>query len=156
MNDMDVQNRYLFFICGEDMYAIKALIVSEIIEYSSITKVPKMSPFVKGVTNIRGNIIPVIDLLERVGLGTTRINDRTSIIVVNHIEDDEKMQIGIIIDEVYEVDNIFPENIQKTPEFGPKIDTRFILQMGKYGDKYVEILDTQSLLKLDELSKVYE
>jgi len=156
MKDMDVQNKYLFFLSGGDMYAIKALIVSEIIEYSNITKVPQMSPFVKGVTNIRGNIVPVIDLLERVGLGTTRINDRTSIIVVNHSEDDEEMQIGIIIDEVYEVDNIFPENIKKAPEFGPKIDTRFILEMGKYRDEYVEILDTQSLLKLDELSKIYE
>ena len=152
--DSSAENKYLLFLVGGVLYAIEALKASEIVEYSSITKVPMMSSYVKGVTNIRGNIVPVIDLLDRFGLGNTQKSDKTSIVVVNYNKGEMPMQIGIIIDEVYEVDNIDPSDIKKAPEFGSKIHAKFILNMGKYDKKYIPILNTDTILDVDELSKL--
>lgn len=149
------QDQYLLFYSGGDIYAIKALSTSEIVEYSMITKVPLMPSFVKGVTNIRGNIVPVIDLLDRFGLGQTQIQPKTSIVVVNYENEDETTtQLGVIIDEVYEVDDIHHEQIKEVPGFGTKIDKKFIAYMGKYEGEYIAILNTQAVLDVAELSKV--
>ncbi len=150
----NTKNQYLLFLVGGVLYGIEALKALEIVEYSDVTKVPMMNSFVKGVTNIRGNIVPVIDLLDRFDLGKTNIGDKTSIIVIQYKKDDKTMQIGIIIDEVYEVDNIDSFYIKKAPEFGSKIDARFILNMGKYDKEYIAILDTNTILNIDELSKI--
>jgi purine-binding chemotaxis protein CheW len=144
------QNQYLLFMVGGVLYAIESLRAQEIVEYSGITKVPMMNSFVKGVTNIRGNIVPVVDLLDRFDLGKTNISDKTSIIVIQY----KSMQIGVIIDEVYEVDSIDPSNIKKAPEFGSKIDARFIKCMGKYNKEYIAILNTDTILNIDELSQL--
>lgn len=152
----DAQNQYLLFYLGGEIYAIKALATSEIVEYSRITKVPRMRSFVKGVTNIRGNIVPVIDLLDRFGLGKSKIGPKSSIVVINYKSDEETTQIGIIIDEVYEVDNIESSRIKDAPEFGSKIERRFINKMGKYKGEYIPILDTQTILDTKELSILSE
>ena len=148
------QDQYLLFYVGGDIYAIEALTTSEIVEYSQTTKVPVMPSFVKGVTNIRGNIVPVIDLLDRFGLGKSPINAKTSIVVMNYKIDSRVIQIGIIIDEVYEVDDISSQQVKETPEFGAKIDKRFILRMGKYQGNYLAVLNTQTILDVNELSKL--
>ncbi len=148
------QEQYLLFYVGGDVYAIKALATSEIVEYSTITKVPLMPSFVKGVTNIRGNIVPVIDLLDRFKLGKTVIGHKTSIVVINYEAGDATTEIGIIIDEVYEVDDIHAEQIKDAPDFGAKIDKKFISFMGKYQGNYIAILDTQAILNIEELSKL--
>ncbi len=148
------QNQYLLFLVGGVLYGVEALKAQEIVEYSSITKVPTMKSFVKGVTNIRGNIVPVIDLLDRFGLGQTSIADKTSIVVVNHEKDEGIMSIGIIIDEVYEVDSIDVEDLTKAPEFGSKIDAKYILHMGKYNKEYIAILNTNTILNIGELSQL--
>ena len=152
--DSNAQNQYLFFLVGGVLYAIESLRAREIVEYVGVTKVPMMSSSVKGVTNIRGNIVPIIDLLDRFALGKTVIGDKTSIIVINYKKDNVSMQIGIIIDEVYEVDNIETSNIKKAPEFGSKVDSKFILNMGKYDKKYIAILNIDTILDIDELSKL--
>ncbi|MEA1917032.1 MAG: chemotaxis protein CheW [Campylobacterota bacterium] len=146
------QSQYLFFYVGHDLYAIESLRAKEIVEYSQITKVPMMNSFVKGVTNIRGNIVPVIDLLDRFGLGKTEICPKTSIVVVNHKYETGNVQLGMIIDEVYEVDDIKLANIKDAPEFGSKINTKYILKMGKYQNEYIAILNTDAILDIDELS----
>ena len=148
------QDQYLLFYLGGDIYAIEALTTSEIVEYSQITKVPMMPSFVRGVTNIRGNIVPVIDLLDRFSLGESSINSRTSIVVINYTIEDRVVQQGIIIDEVYEVDDIHTAQVRAAPEFGAKIDKKFILRMGKYQGNYIAILDTQAILDVKELSKL--
>ena len=151
------QQLLLFYIKG-DIYAMEALQASEIVEFSTITKVPKMERFVKGVTNIRGNIVAVVDLADRFGFGESEIGPRSSIVVVNHryVEDEEErvMQIGVIIDEVYEVDHIERESIKPPPEFGSKIERRFIASMGKYNGDYIAVLDMDTILDTEELSKV--
>ena len=150
----DDKNQYLLFLVGSVLYGIEALRAQEIVEYSNITKVPTMKSFVKGVTNIRGNIVPVIDLLDRFGLGQTSIGDKTSIIVVTYEKDETTMSIGIIIDEVYEVDSIDVSNLTKAPEFGSKIDSKYILHMGKYNKEYIAILNTKTILNIGELSQL--
>jgi len=148
------QDQYLLFYVGGDVYAIKALSTSEIVEYTTITKVPLMPSFVKGVTNIRGNIVPVIDLLDRFSLGQTEVQAKTSIVVINYKIENETTQLGIIIDEVYEVDDINTDQIKDAPSFGAKIDKKFISHMGKYQGDYIAILDTQAILNTTELSKL--
>jgi len=151
----DTQDQYLLFLAGGILYAVEALKAQEIVEYSSVTKVPMMHSYVKGVTNIRGNIVPVIDLINRFGLGETKIGDKTSIVVINYEKNDQKMEIGIMIDEVYAVDRISQSNLKKSPEFGSKIEARYILSMGKYNNKYIAILNTDAILNIDELSKLF-
>ena len=104
--------QYFFFKSGGDIYAIDAHDVSEMVEYQALTKVPMMPPYIKGVTNIRGEIIAVVDLLERFELSQTTIGKKTSLVIVN--------KIALIIDEIHEVDTIAEENIKETLDFGFK------------------------------------
>jgi len=150
----NTQGQYLLFLVGGVLYGIEALKAQEIVEYSDVTKVPMMNSYVKGVTNIRGNIVPVVDLLDRFQLGQTNIGDKTSIVVINYTKNDELMQIGIIIDEVYEVDRIKSSDLKKAPEFGSKIDSKFILHMVKYEKEYISILNTDTILNVDELAQL--
>jgi len=151
-NNTDAKEQYLLFLAGGELYGIEALKAQEIVEYVGVTKVPMVNSYIKGVTNIRGNIVPVIDLIDRFKLGKTKIGDKTSIVVVNYALGDEPTQIGIIIDEVYEVDTIPEFDLKKAPEFGSKIASRFILNMGKYDKKYIPILNSDVILNTKELS----
>ena len=146
--------QYLLFLAGGVLYAIEALKAQEIVEYTILTKVPMMQSFVKGVTNIRGNIVPVIDLIDRFSLGYTTIGDKTSIVVTSYKVDDEEVDIGFLIDKVYEVDTIATQDLRKAPEFGSKIDSKFILKMGKYKNEYIAILNTDLILDVRELSQL--
>jgi len=156
--NLDVQesadSQFLLFLVGSDLYAIEALKTSEIVEYSQITKVPMVASCLKGVTNIRGNIVPTLDLLDRFDLGKTKIDKKTSIVVINHTHNGKSMQMGVIIDEVYEVDDIEESSSREAPEFGSKIDKRFIKKMGKYNGEYIAVLDVEEILDIDELSKI--
>jgi len=152
VNADNTQDQYLLFLAGGELYAMEALKAQEIVEYISVTKVPQMQSFMKGVTNIRGNIVAVIDLIDRFGLSKTKVSDKTSIVVINYKKNDEITQIGIMIDEVYEVDTIKKSDIKKAPEFGAKIDSKYILHMGKYENKYIPILNMEAILDVDELS----
>ena len=150
------ENQYLLFLIDDEIYGMDAKKVIEIVEFTPFTKVPNMRPFVKGVTNIRGDIIPLIDLKSRFNFSDVEITKRTSIIVTkveNRIKD-TIMKIGMIVDEVYEVDDIDEENMQEAPEFGTKIDNYFIKNMAKYNNKYIYILDIDHVLNYNELSKV--
>jgi len=149
---METNKQYFLFISNNDIYAIEALDVIEIVEYQNITKVPMMSNFVKGVTNIRGNIIAVVDLLQRFDLGETKMLDKTSLVILRKKYLEKELQIAIIIDEVYEVDNISDKNIELTPDFGTKVDKKFIKSMAKYNDEFVPILDIDTILDIDEIS----
>ncbi len=140
--------QYFFFKSGGDIYAIDAESVSEMVEYQSFTKVPMMPPYVKGVSNIRGEIVTVIDLLIRFGLGETKIGKKTSMVIVD--------KIALIIDEVHEVNTIASEDIKVSLDFGFKIDQRFIKNMARYNDEYIAILNSAEILNLKEISIVQE
>jgi len=150
------ENQYLLFLIDDEIYGMSAKKVVEIVEFTPFTKVPNMQSFIKGVTNIRGDIIPLIDLKVRFGFDEIKITKRTSIIVTN-VENrikDTIMKIGMIVDEVYEVDDIDEDDIQEAPEFGTKIDKYFIKHMAKYDNKYIYVLDIDHVLNYNELSKV--
>jgi len=144
--------QYFLFISNNDIYAIETCNVVEIVEYQQITKVPMLRSFVKGVTNIRGNIIAVIDLLERFGFEESKISEKTSLVILKIFYNEEEMHLAVIIDEVYEVDNIKNENIEVTPDFGIKIQQRFVKNMLQYNKEYIPILDINTVLSIDDLA----
>jgi len=138
--------QYLFFKAGGDIYGLDVDHVSEMIEYQELTKVPMMRPFIKGVTNIRGSIVTVVDLLERFGQGETKVGVKTSLVIVNNI--------ALIIDEVHDVSSIIEDDIKESLEFGFKIDPRFIKNMAKYNGSYIAILNCSEILNISEISEL--
>ncbi len=153
-NDLINQKKEQFFLfkSNKDIYAFEALEVLEIVEYQHITKVPMMSNYIKGSTNIRGNIIAVIDLLQRFGLQETQISKKTSFAILKKDYLDKELQIAVIIEEVYEVENISIQDVESTPNFGTNVDKIFIKNMAKYKNEYIPILDIDTVLDIDELS----
>lgn len=146
--------QYFLFLSNNDLYALPVLIVREIVEYQAITKVPKLNSFVKGVTNIRGNIVAVIDLLDRFELQETEVLDRTSFAIVQIKQNNKINDIAIMIDEIYEVDGLDENSLCDTPLFGTKIDGKFIKNIAKYNDKEVCIINHEEVLKISELSVI--
>lgn len=156
--------QYLFFIAGDDTYAIESASVLEMVEYQGITKVPMMQSYVKGVTNIRGNIISVIDLQGRFGIGESEIGDRTSLVIVRKkliIQDDEggeesesEEMMALVVDRVHEVGYITEKDIKSVPAFGTKIPTKYIQNMAKYKNEYVALLNIDNILDYREISEL--
>lgn len=148
------EHQYLTFMLGDEIFGIGALSIKEIITYGTITKVPTMSPFVAGITNVRGNVIPVISLAERFGVSQNAITNKTCIIIVSIPFDSEKIDIGLIVDRVDQVHDILPLSIEETPSFGTKIKREFLEKIGKVDGKFISILNNETILNIDELSQV--
>jgi len=146
--------QYFIFLSNQDLYALPVLNVSEIVEYQEITKVPKLNSFVKGVTNIRGNIVAVIDMLDRFNLGETKVQDRTSFAIIQLDLIDNQYDIAIMIDEIYEVDGLDEDSICNAPLFGTKVKAEFIKGLGTYNKQEVCIINHQEVLKISELSQI--
>lgn len=140
------QGKYLTFSIGEEEYGLEILKVREIIGYMDITPVPQTPAFVKGVINLRGQVIPVIDLRTKLGMQTAEVTDETCIIVVEVTRNGQRNDTGIVVDRVQEVLYITAEQIQETPEFGATIDTDFILGLGKVGQTVKILLDIDKVL----------
>lgn len=149
-------HQYLTFSLGGEMYAVGILNVKEIIEYGSLTTIPMMPDFIRGVINLRGAVVPVIDLLARFSGHATKVQKRTCnvIIEVNHVG--VRHDIGIMVDAVSEVLEIPAKEIEPAPSFGAKIRADFIAGMGKVAGKFVIILDIQNVLSVDEIAHLSE
>ncbi len=148
------QHQYLTFLLSGEVFAINILNIREILEYSPLTPVPMTPDFISGVLNLRGSVVPVIDLALRFKKEAAKINKRTSIVIIEITHNDRKMDIGVIVDIVNEVIEI-PE-IEPAPTFGSSIRTDFIEGMGKVNDSFTIILDLACVLSVDELSIVEE
>ena len=147
-----IEGKYLTFILKEESYGIGILKVKEIIGMMPITSVPRTPDFVKGIVNLRGKVIPVLDLRLRFGMAPMDYTDRTCIIVVELDKDGETIMVGIVVDAVSEVLNIKEEEIEETPAFGARIETSYIMGMAKV-DKGVKILlDIDRVLSGDEVN----
>lgn len=144
--------QYLTFTLGGEVYAVETLSVKEIIEYGHLTTVPMMPSSVRGVINLRGAVVPVIDLLARFGKGTTAIARRSCIVILEIEETDERQVVGIIVDGVNEVLEIPAEEIEPPPSFGARIRVDFIQGMGKVDGEFVILLDIGKVLSVEELS----
>ena len=144
--------QYLTFMLGGEAYAIGILAIKEIIENGQITRVPMMPEFIRGVINLRGSVVPVIDLGVRFGSGATAMGRRTCIVILEVESEGEVQDVGILVDAVNEVMDIAAADVEPAPAFGAKIRTDFIAGMGKVQDKFVVILDPARVLSGEELS----
>ncbi len=146
--------KYLTFILAEEEYGIGILKVKEIIGMMPITSVPRTPDFVKGVINLRGKVIPVIDLRLKFTMGEIAYNDRTCIIVVEIDSEDETVLIGIVVDAVSEVLNIQEGEIEAAPTFGTQLDTDYILGMAKMEGGVKILLDIDRVLSKEEVTQL--
>jgi purine-binding chemotaxis protein CheW len=142
----DLGGKYLTFVLAEESYGLEILKVREIIGMLDITPVPRTPAYVKGVINLRGRIIPVVDLRAKFSIGAGVTTFQNCIIVVDVRRGRETVQMGVIVDEVSEVVNIVDDRIDPSPEFGEGIRTDFILGLGKVGSKIIILLDIDKVL----------
>ena len=149
---IEKEGKYLTFVLNEEEYGIGILKIKEIIGMMPITSVPQTPEFVKGVINLRGKVIPVVDLRLRFGMTSIDYNDRTCIIVVEIEGQAGTVMIGIVVDAVSEVLNIKAEDIEDTPAFGTTLDTDYILGMAKMEGGVKILLDIDQVLSGDEIA----
>lgn len=140
------EGKYLTFALAHEEYGLEILKVREIIGYMEITAVPQTPHHVKGVINLRGQVIPVIDLRAKFGMETTDVTEETCIIVVEIGQSGRRFSTGIIVDRVQEVLDINGQDIEEAPQFGSSVDTNFILGMGKIDDTVKILLDIDRVL----------
>lgn len=143
--------QYLTFLLDGESFAIGILAIKEIIEYHSLTEVPMMPPCVRGVINLRGAVVPVMDLLARFGRPSSPVGKRTCIVIVEVEQDGERHVIGLVVDAVNEVLDIAPADIEPPPSFGARIRSDFIAGMGKVKGRFVILLDVNRAVSLDDL-----
>ena len=144
-----------FFIAGEE-YAVNILKVKEITEYDTVTTVPNTAPWIRGVTNLRGNVIPVIDLAVKFGLSASQASKFSCIVITEVSYDGEKLTMGVMADSVSQVVDFLENEIETPPPFGTRLRIEFLLGMGRMGKKFCLILDIDKVLSTDELLAVTE
>lgn len=144
--------QYLTFSLAGEMFGIGILNVKEIIEYGNLTEIPMMPTFIRGVINLRGSVVPVIDLAARFGGKVTEVGRRTCIVIVEVPDEEMRHDIGIIVDAVSEVLEIPAGEIEPPPSFGAKIRADFIFGMGKVAGKFVILLEINKVLSVEEIA----
>ncbi|HJV86086.1 MAG TPA: chemotaxis protein CheW [Noviherbaspirillum sp.] len=142
--------QYLTFMLGGETFAIGILAIKEIIEYGGLTDVPMMPECIRGVINLRGAVVPVVDLSARFGRATTAITKRTCIVIVEVSHHDGQQVIGVVVDAVNAVLEIPAAEIEPPPTFGAKIRTEFIEGMGKVNGRFVILLNVDSVLSVED------
>ena len=147
----DKEGKYLTFSLADEEYGIGILKIKEIIGMMPITTVPQTPEFVKGVINLRGKVIPVIDLRLRFGMDAIDYTERTCIIVVEIDGSAGTVQIGVVVDAVSEVLNVNAEDVEETPTFGTKLNTDYILGMAKMEGGVKILLDINQVLSEGEM-----
>ncbi|MGF1634222.1 MAG: chemotaxis protein CheW [Phycisphaerae bacterium] len=150
----DLGGKYLTFALGNEGYGLEILKVREIIGYMDITAVPRTPGYVKGVINLRGQVISVVDLRAKFAMPEAERTDETCIIVVEIGHQGRKLNTGIIVDRVSEVLTIAGENIENPPSMGAAVDNSFILGMGKIANSVKILLDIDRVLGGDEIAEL--
>ncbi|EXI67161.1 MAG: Chemotaxis protein CheW [Candidatus Accumulibacter adjunctus] len=148
----DAPQQYLTFLLGGEMFAVAILNVKEIIEYGNLTEIPMMPPFIRGVINLRGAVVPVIDLAARFGGAPSPVGKRSCIVILEVSEGELCHDIGVMVDAVSEVIEIPGSEIEPPPSFGARIRADFIQGMGKVAGKFVIILNVVRVLSVDEIT----
>lgn len=147
------EGKYLTFSLAEEEYGISILKVKEIIGMLPVTTVPRTPPFVKGVINLRGKVIPIVDLRTKFGIEAAGLTERTCIVVVEIAGQTGPLLTGVVVDSVSEVLNIKDEDIEETPEFGAQLDTAYILGMAKMNADVKILLDISRVLVAEEFAQ---
>ncbi len=146
--------QYLTFKLEDEVYATDIAQVREVLEYSKVTKVPRTPDYMRGVINLRGRVVPVLDLKLRFGMNRTEQTVNTCIIIVEVNVEGDKMVIGALADSVQEVIEIDPSVIEPAPKIGTKLNTDFIRGMGKRDEQFVIILDIDKVFSNENLDAV--
>ncbi len=148
------QGQYLTFIVGKEKLGISIHDVKEIIEISNITRVPMTPDYIKGVINLRGNVVPVVDLSARLSRETSELTKRSCIVLVEVVTEESPQSIGMLVDQVNEILEIPEENIQPAPEFGAEVRVEFIQAMGRVDEDFIILLEINRVLSVAELSQL--
>ena len=147
-------SQYLTFIVAGEKLAVEILDVKELIEVSHMTKVPMTPDFIRGVINLRGSVIPVVDMSARLGKSISHLSKRSCILLVDVPGEHEKQTIGMLVDEVNEIVEVDQQSIQPPPNFGAEIRTDFIKAMGSIEGEFIILLAIERVLSVSELSMV--
>lgn len=152
--DENITNQYLTFRVDHEQYAINVINIREVLEFQTVSRVPRMPDYMRGIINLRGSVVPVLDLKMKFGLGSTDKSIDTSVIVTEVNLDGDEVVIGLLTDSVNEVVDIDTDQIAPAPNIGTKIDSSFIEGMGKKGDQFIIILNIDNVLSKSELSDI--
>jgi purine-binding chemotaxis protein CheW len=153
---MITQHQYLTFAVSGDEYAVAILRVKEIIAFDAITRVPRTPAFIRGVINLRGSVVPVIDVAQKFGYGETAPARSTCIVIVEATIDAQPLVLGLLVDAVSEVVELQPDDIQPPPRFGTKVDIDYLVGMGRAGQRFVLVLDIDKVLAANEVIAAIE
>jgi len=148
--------QYLTFMLGGEVFAIGILAIKEIIEYDSLTVVPMMPDCIRGVINLRGAVVPVIDLQARFGRPTAKVGKKTCIVIFDAMRDGERVELGLMVDAVSEVIEIALGQIEPPPNFGTAVRRDFIRGMGKVASRFVIILEPDKAFDIEEMAALCE
>ena len=146
--------QYLTFWLGEEMFALDIRSVREIIQYAPMTRVPLMPSFVRGVINLRGAVVPVIDLHARFGRPAATVGKKTCVVIFDSLRDGERTELGLMVDAVSEVIEIAADQIEPPPDFGASVRRDFIQGMGKVAERFVILLEPDRAIDIDEMAEL--
>lgn len=146
------EQQYLTFMLSRETYGIAILNIREIIEFGKITQVPMVPDFIRGVINLRGSVVPVIDLSRRFGKPQSETTRKSCIVVIELADGEGTQEIGVLVDSVNEVIEIHQREIEPAPSFGTRIRTDFIKGMGKVNGEFVVILEASNVLSMEEMA----
>jgi len=146
------REQYLAFSVGGETFAMDIRSIREVIQFGGITEVPLMPPFIRGVINLRGSVVPVIDLCVRFGRPPSAVAQRTCIVILELVQGDGAAELGVMVDNVSEVLSIAASEIEPAPAFGNDLRSEFIAGVAKAGDRFVILLDVDHVLSIEELS----
>ncbi|GAB2196652.1 chemotaxis protein CheW [Sessilibacter sp. MAH4] len=145
---------YLTFLLDGEEFGVDILRVQEIMVWAPVTAIPGTPEYLRGVINLRGVIVPIVDMRQRFNRAPVEYTDTTVVIVLRTSESDSGVVVGIVVDAVSEVYKVDPINIKKAPDFGNQIDSRFIFGMATVDDKIIILLDAKKLLNVNDLYSV--
>lgn len=146
--------QYLTFSLGDEVFAMDIRSVREIIQHGAMTVVPLMPEFVRGVINLRGAVVPVIDLQSRFGRPRSQPGKKTCVIIFDVGPEGDRVELGLLVDAVSEVVDIAPSQIEPPPQFGTSIAREYILGLGKVGAAFIVILDPERALNIDDMAEL--
>ncbi|TAN44481.1 MAG: chemotaxis protein CheW [Nitrospirae bacterium] len=148
--------QYLTFKLASELFALDISKVREVLDFTTVTKVPQTPDFMRGVINLRGSVVPVVDMKLKFGMSMTEKTVNTCIIIVEVTIDNETTILGALADSVQEVIDIEAEQIQPAPKIGTRLRTDFIKGMGKHNDQFIMILDINKVFSVDELATLQD
>ncbi len=148
--------QYLTFSLGDEVFAMAIQPVREIIQFGAITVVPLMPEFVRGVINLRGIVVPVIDLQARFGRERACVGKKTCVVIFDASRDGEKMELGLMVDSVSEVVDLYDDEIEPPPQFGTTINREFVFGIGKIANAFVAIVSPERAFSIEDMAELAE